>query len=95
MSQVKKTKGFASMTPERLRTVAALGGRAAHAKGTAHQFNSTTGRIAGMKGGIAKRDKDRLSGGRCHQPQFLTPEQDLAARKRAMKAGSVGQRKAV
>ena len=44
-------RGFASMDPQRQREIASQGGRAAHLKGTAHQFNSEEARIAGSKGG--------------------------------------------
>jgi hypothetical protein len=41
------TRGFASMDPERQREIAAEGGRAAHEKGTAHEFTSEEARRAG------------------------------------------------
>lgn len=47
----KKKQGFASMTPERRREISASGGRAAHAKGTAHRFTSEEASIQGRKGG--------------------------------------------
>lgn len=40
-------RGFASMDPERQREIAAEGGRAAHEKGTAHEFTSEEARRAG------------------------------------------------
>lgn len=40
-------RGFASMDPERQREIASEGGRAAHAKGTAHEFTSEEARRAG------------------------------------------------
>ena len=46
-------RGFASMDRERQREIASLGGRAAHARGTAHEFDSTEAREAGRKGGEA------------------------------------------
>jgi uncharacterized protein len=47
----KRGRGFAVMDPQRQREIAALGGRAAHEKGTAHQFTSEEAREAGRKGG--------------------------------------------
>jgi len=47
----KKDRGFASMSPEKRREIASKGGRAAHAKGTAHEFTSEEAREAGRKGG--------------------------------------------
>lgn len=44
-------RGFASMDPERQREIASRGGKAAHAKGTAHEFTSEEARRAGAKGG--------------------------------------------
>lgn len=39
------------MTPEQKREIASAGGRAAHAKGKAHKFDSETAKAAGSKGG--------------------------------------------
>lgn len=47
----KDRRGFASMDPEKQREIASKGGRAAHEKGTAHEFNSEEARVAGRKGG--------------------------------------------
>jgi general stress protein YciG len=41
------------MDPEKQREIARKGGRAAHAKGTAHEFTSDEARSAGRKGGEA------------------------------------------
>ncbi|MBI3626751.1 general stress protein [Candidatus Uhrbacteria bacterium] len=46
-------RGFAAMDPDRQRRIASMGGRAAHAKGTAHEFDSRSAREAGRKGGLA------------------------------------------
>lgn len=46
-------RGFASMDPEKQRQIASKGGRAAHAKGTAHEFTSEEAAAAGRKGGLA------------------------------------------
>lgn len=46
-------RGFASMSPEKQKEIASKGGKAAHAKGTAHQFTSEEARVAGRKGGQA------------------------------------------
>lgn len=51
----KADRGFASMSRERQREIASQGGKAAHAKGTAHQWTSDEARAAGRKGGIASR----------------------------------------
>ena len=44
-------RGFASMDPEKQRKIASKGGKAAHRKGTAHEFTSEEAREAGRKGG--------------------------------------------
>ncbi len=54
----KSTRGFASMSPERQREIARKGGKAAHEKGTAHEFTSQEAREAGRKGGQSV-SKDR------------------------------------
>ncbi len=57
----KTPRGFAAMNPEAQRAIAAKGGRAAHQKGTAHEFTSEEARIAGRKGGEASRGGRRSS----------------------------------
>lgn len=47
----RSERGFASMDPNKQREIASKGGRAAHEKGTAHQFTSEEARAAGRKGG--------------------------------------------
>jgi uncharacterized protein len=44
-------RGFASMDPMRQKEIAARGGKAAHEKGTAHEFSPDEAREAGRKGG--------------------------------------------
>lgn len=46
-----KRRGFASMTEEKRRRVASLGGRTAHQMGRAHTFTSEEAQQAGRKGG--------------------------------------------
>ena len=55
-------RGFASMDPERQREIASEGGRAAHVKGTAHEFDSDEAREAGRKGGEAvSQDREHMA----------------------------------
>jgi general stress protein YciG len=42
------------MSPEKQRDIASRGGKAAHQKGTAHEFTSEEAREAGRKGGRAR-----------------------------------------
>jgi general stress protein YciG len=58
----KKGRGFASMDPEKQREIASKGGRAAHEKGTAHQFSADEAREAGRKGGgTVSRDRHHMA----------------------------------
>jgi hypothetical protein len=43
------SRGFASMDPARQREIASEGGKVAHERGTAHEFNSEEARRAGSK----------------------------------------------
>jgi uncharacterized protein len=58
----RSNRGFASMDPNKQREIASKGGRAAHAKGTAHEFNSDEARDAGRKGGQAvSRNREHMA----------------------------------
>jgi len=61
MGERKERRGFASMSPEKQREIASKGGRAAHQKGTAHEWTSEEARSAGRKGGqISRGGRGRL-----------------------------------
>ena len=49
----KRGRGFASMDPEKQRSIASKGGKAAHEKGHAHEWTVDEAREAGRKGGAA------------------------------------------
>ncbi|HYD33874.1 MAG TPA: KGG domain-containing protein [Methylophilaceae bacterium] len=55
------TRGFASMDPEKQRQIASKGGKAAHQKGSAHEFDSQEARQAGKKGGQSSQGGRRSS----------------------------------
>jgi uncharacterized protein len=60
-------RGFAGMDEEKQREIASRGGKAAHEKGTAHEFTSEEAREAGRRGGKAShggRDQDDSEDGR-------------------------------
>ena len=59
-----RNRGFASMDPEKQREIARKGGRAAHEKGTAHEFTTDEARAAGRKGG------ERVSANRDHMSRI-------------------------
>ncbi len=50
----KDSRGFASMDRDKQREIASKGGKAAHAKGTAHEWSREQARDAGRKGGLAR-----------------------------------------
>ena len=61
------------MSPERQREIASKGGRAAHEKGTAHEWTPDEARRAGRKGGQVSR------GGRGRLPDAeATPAESTA-----------------
>ncbi|HEX7681421.1 MAG TPA: KGG domain-containing protein [Thermoanaerobaculia bacterium] len=66
----KEDRGFASMDSGKQRDIASKGGKAAHQKGTAHEWTSEEARAAGRKGGMASH--------RRKQEQQLTPDSDGA-----------------
>lgn len=53
MTQSARHRGFAAMDAEKQREIASRGGKAAHEKGTAHEFTPEEAREAGRKGGEA------------------------------------------
>ena len=67
-------RGFASMDPERQREIASHGGRAAHERGTAHEFTPEEARQAGSKGGKVAHER-----GTAHE--FDSEEARAAGRK--------------
>jgi len=69
------------MDPQKQREIASKGGKAAHAKGTAHEFTPEEAREAGRKGGQAAHMR-----GTAHQ---FTPEE---AREAGRKGGRSARR---
>ena len=60
-SQGSSNRGFASMDPQKQKQIASKGGKAAHEKGSAHEFNAQEARQAGSKGGQSSRSGGRSS----------------------------------
>ncbi len=78
---VKSKRGFASMSPEKQRELASRGGKAAHAKGTAHEFSREEAVEAGRKGGAAvSKNREhmaaigKLGGTASHAPKAASEE---------------------
>jgi uncharacterized protein len=86
----KQRRGFASMSSEKQRLIASKGGRAAHQKGTAHEWSPQEAQTAGRKGGqISRGGRGRLqparepatagSGVIAERPTITTSEPSLGA----------------
>ena len=61
-ARTRSNRGFASMDWEKQKEIASKGGKAAHAKGTAHEFDSSEAREAGRKGGVAvSRNREHMA----------------------------------
>jgi general stress protein YciG len=70
-------RGFAGMDPERQRQISSQGGKAAHQKGTAHEFDSEEAREAGRKGGMVSGGRRRARESANRQPERTErPEQE-------------------
>ena len=52
-------RGFAGMSAEKRREISSKGGKAAHEKGVAHEWDSADAAFAGSKGGKARAAKKR------------------------------------
>ena len=60
--RTRSNRGFASMDRDKQKEIASKGGKAAHAKGTAHEFDSSEAREAGRKGGVAvSRNREHMA----------------------------------
>lgn len=55
----RSRRGFAAMEQDLQRSIASKGGRAAHRKGTAHEFTSDEAKAAGQKGGRVRAQRSR------------------------------------
>lgn len=54
---MKKRRGFALLSPQRLHTITSRGGKAAHEKGTAHEWTRVEAQEAGRLGGLKRNRK--------------------------------------
>jgi hypothetical protein len=67
----KEDRGFASMDRSKQREIASKGGKAAHQKGTAHEWTSEEARNAGRKGGIASHRRRREQTGEAGESEVV------------------------
>jgi general stress protein YciG len=85
---MSRKRGFAAMSAEQQRSIAALGGRAAHEKGTAHEFTVQEAAEAGRKGGrTVSRNRAHMAeigrrGGRATHQREMPAYQENAAHQR-------------
>lgn len=78
-----RNRGFASMDREKQKEIARKGGRAAHEKGTAHEFTPDEARAAGRKGG------ERVSANRDHMSRIgRLGGKNSAGRRQSDRSGS-------
>jgi general stress protein YciG len=54
-------RGFGSMDPAKQRAIASKGGKAAHKKGTAHEWDTEGARAAGRKGGLVRAKQTEVT----------------------------------
>ena len=79
----KEDRGFASMDRAKQREIASKGGKAAHQKGTAHEWTSEEAREAGRKGGMAShRRRSELTGSQStsDETQNMASSSDMSER---------------
>lgn len=76
----KEDRGFASMDRAKQREIASKGGKAAHQKGTAHEWTSEEAREAGRKGGMASHRRRTQQQGGEGQPATPLTSPDLSER---------------
>ncbi|MCA1561201.1 MAG: KGG domain-containing protein [Acidobacteria bacterium] len=62
------------MDPNKQREIASKGGKAAHQKGTAHEWTSEEARDAGRKGGIASHRRRRERTEPSEEPRGVASE---------------------
>jgi general stress protein YciG len=82
-------RGFASMDPEQQREIAAEGGRAAHEKGTAHEFTSEEARKAGAMSHKNDAGRSKQSAGAGNKASSTEPQKEKAEQEQE---GSKGRR---
>jgi general stress protein YciG len=92
----KKIRGFAAMTPEQQREIASKGGRAAHQRGTAHEWDSSEAAAAGRKGGRAAHQRQGTMNQVTAPRSYQTNRSDDALMERGQSAdGGNGQSQTV
>ena len=85
-------RGFAGMDRERQRQISSQGGKAAHQKGTAHEFDSNEAREAGRKGGMVsggrRRAREQANQQSRREPERENPERESESENEGAGTGS-------
>ena len=85
-------RGFAGMDRERQRQISSQGGKAAHQKGTAHEFDSNEAREAGRKGGMVgggrRRAREQANQQSRREPERENPERESESESENESAGA-------
>jgi general stress protein YciG len=87
----KEDRGFASMDRSKQREIASKGGKAAHQKGTAHEWTSEEAREAGRKGGMASHRRKQETGPGSSTDAEEIPERQGGNDVRGEETGIAGQ----
>lgn len=74
-----KGRGFQSFNKDFMRSVASAGGKAAHAKGTAHKWTSEQAAAAGRKGGETRARNRAARLAQAAVPMDATAQREAAA----------------
>jgi uncharacterized protein len=85
----KEDRGFASMDRGKQKEIASRGGKAAHQKGTAHEWTSEEARQAGRKGGMASHRRKQEGGE--PSPEAAEHNTDAAAADRSISVAEVDE----
>ncbi len=83
-----KNRGFASMDPARQREIASEGGKAAHQKGTAHEFTSDEARRAGSMSHGNRQSAESSSRTASSARTSVKPEAEQGGSRQGEHAGS-------
>lgn len=79
MADSPSKRGFSAMDKAKQREIASKGGKAAHQKGTAHEFTSEEAREAGRKGGASSRARRAERSQQSNPPSAMGAEQEQPA----------------
>jgi general stress protein YciG len=85
----KEDRGFASMDRGKQKEIASRGGKAAHQKGTAHEWTSEEARQAGRKGGMASHRRKQEGGE--PSPEVASDQDSASVPDQSIRAAAVDE----